>query len=95
MRRAIPAVAFLEWSLLIPAGIGSLGGWASRGELAMPTNTPAPLPEQACERCGAATTLATFLPRFGDRPAYRIFDCPACKALTWVAEAITGSDPQE
>ena len=25
----------------------------------------------------------------------RIFDCPACKALTWVAEAITGSDPQE
>lgn len=46
-------------------------------------------PTQPCERCGAAATLATFIPRFGDRPAYRIFDCAACKALTWIAEKVS------
>jgi hypothetical protein len=61
----------------------------------MPDDNKTTEPNQPCERCGKATTLATFIPRFGDRPAYRIFDCPACKALTWVAEAITGSESQE
>lgn len=59
----------------------------------MPDDDKANEPQQACERCGEATSLATFIPRFGDRPAYRIFECGACKALTWVAEAVTG--PQE
>jgi hypothetical protein len=28
-----------------------------------------------CNRCGRPTTLATVLPRFGDSPAYNIFQC--------------------
>ena len=47
-----------------------------------------PQSDPACEKCASATELLTFIPRFGDRPAYRIFEC--CRALTWVAEAITG-----
>jgi hypothetical protein len=43
---------------------------------------------QNCEKCGAVAELATFVPRFGERPAYRIFECEACKALTWIAEAL-------
>jgi hypothetical protein len=54
----------------------------------MPTDAPPPQSEQNCEKCGQPADLTAFLPRFGDRPAYRIFDCPACKALTWVAEAV-------
>jgi hypothetical protein len=54
----------------------------------MPTDdVPAPVPP--CEKCGATTELVSFIPRFGDRPAYRIFDCAACKALTWIAEAVS------
>ena len=56
----------------------------------MPIDRPPPEPEQKCEECGQPAEFASFIPRFGDRPAFRIFDCPACKALTWVAEAITG-----
>jgi len=56
----------------------------------MPTDAPPPQPEQKCEKCGQPAELVNFIPRFGDQPAYRIFDCPACKALTWVTEAITG-----
>jgi len=37
------------------------------------------------------TELLSFIPRFGDQPAYRIFECSACKALTWGAEAV-GND---
>jgi hypothetical protein len=55
----------------------------------MPDDNKA-LPNQPCERCGEAASLATFIPRFGDKPPYRIFECGACKALTWVAEAVTG-----
>lgn len=50
----------------------------------------APQPDQKCERCGAATELLSFIPRFGERPAYRIFECGTCSALTWIAEAISG-----
>jgi hypothetical protein len=53
----------------------------------MPTDVPV---APKCARCGEATELLSFIPRFGERPAYRIFDCRACSALTWVAETITG-----
>jgi predicted nucleic acid-binding Zn ribbon protein len=42
-----------------------------------------------CRKCGEATELLSFIPHFGERPAYRIFECGACKALTWVAQAVT------
>jgi len=48
-----------------------------------------PEPDRYCEKCGAATELLSFIPCFGDQPSYRIFECGACKALTWIAEAIT------
>ena len=54
----------------------------------MPTDDAAK-PDPPCEKCGQATELLSFIPRFGDRPAYRIFDCAACKALTWIAEAVS------
>ena len=53
----------------------------------MPMEDTKPV-EHNCAKCGAVTELLTFLPRFGDEPAYRIFECSACKALTWIAEAI-------
>jgi hypothetical protein len=46
-----------------------------------------------CRKCGEATELLSFIPHFGERPAYRIFECGTCKALTWVAQAATA--PQE
>jgi hypothetical protein len=61
----------------------------------MPTDAPASQPEQKCEKCGQPAELLSFVARFGERPAFRIFDCPACGALTWVAEGDTGSEPQE
>ena len=57
--------------------------------LAMPTDVEAPKSRQVCERCGAVAIFAAFIPRFGDRPAYSIFDCAACSALTWIAEKIS------
>ena len=39
-----------------------------------------------CPKCGQATRLLSFLPRFGETPAYYIFECTACKALTWVRD---------
>jgi ribosomal protein S27AE len=55
----------------------------------MPDDNRAPEPNQPCERCGEAASLATFIPRFGDQPAFRIFECGACRALTWIAEKIS------
>jgi hypothetical protein len=59
-------------------------------------------PSKRPERMWRASLIRAKAERLGtvyapDREAAeaRIFDCPACKALTWVAEAITGSDPQE
>lgn len=40
-----------------------------------------------CEKCGKATRLLSFLPRFGKTPAYYVFECTACKALAWVPDA--------
>jgi hypothetical protein len=34
-----------------------------------------------CCRCGQPTTLATVLPRFGETPAYDIFQCNVCNAV--------------
>jgi hypothetical protein len=58
----------------------------------MPTDASPPRTDPKCEKCGKAAALLWFIPRFGDQPAYRIFECGACKALMWVAQAITGSD---
>jgi hypothetical protein len=41
-----------------------------------------------CSRCGKPTTLATALPRFGDVPAYNIFQCNVCNAVQWVNQKI-------
>jgi hypothetical protein len=51
-------------------------------------NDDAPKPDPPCSKCGEPTALLSFIPRFGDRPAYHIFDFAACKALTWIAEAV-------
>jgi hypothetical protein len=29
-----------------------------------------------CEKCGAATKLLSFIPRFGERPTYQILSVP-------------------
>ena len=51
---------------------------------------PAPAgADPKCAKCGDTTELLSFIPRFGERPAYYIFECAACKALTWIAEAIS------
>jgi hypothetical protein len=65
------------------------GGMGIARLIAMPTDdTPAQQPEPACKKCGSATTLLSFIPRFGDRPAFLAFECGTCNALTWIAEAI-------
>ena len=51
------------------------------------TLSPAEVPN--CEKCGQATILMTFIERFGDKPAYLVFDCRACNILTWIAEKVT------
>jgi hypothetical protein len=40
----------------------------------------------ACQKCGEATRLLSFLPRFGETPAYYVFECHLCEALTWLRE---------
>jgi hypothetical protein len=32
------------------------------------------------------------LPRFGETPAYDIFQCNVCNAVQWVAQKIVGDD---
>jgi hypothetical protein len=39
-----------------------------------------------CSRCGKPTALSTVLPRYGDTPAYDIFQCNDCNAVQWVAQ---------
>jgi hypothetical protein len=39
-----------------------------------------------CAKCGGKTALETFLPRFGERPAYRLFECRSCRTMVWIAE---------
>jgi DNA-directed RNA polymerase subunit M/transcription elongation factor TFIIS len=53
----------------------------------MPTAEPSSAEAaQKCDKCGAAAKLVTCLARLADRPAYRIFECTACNALTWIEE---------
>jgi len=47
-------------------------------------------PNPNCTKCGGTTELLSFIRRFGDQPAYHIFDCPTCNALTWIAEKVGG-----
>jgi hypothetical protein len=54
----------------------------------MPSDSDQQPNPQECSKCGAAAELLSFIPRFGERPAYRIFECGACKALTWIAEKV-------
>jgi hypothetical protein len=53
-------------------------------------SSPASL-NPTCTECGQPTNLLTFIPRFGDRPAYRAFECVACNSLEWVAEKMGGA----
>jgi hypothetical protein len=39
-------------------------------------------------RCDGVLELLTHLPRFDDRPAYRIFGCPNCGFIDWIAEVV-------
>ena len=39
-----------------------------------------------CSRCGKPTALSIVLPRYGDTPAYDIFQCNVCNAVQWVAQ---------
>jgi hypothetical protein len=40
--------------------------------------------------------LLSFLPRFGETPAYYVFECIACRALTWVrGDAPTAADERQ
>jgi hypothetical protein len=48
-----------------------------------------PEPDPLRGKGGATTEILSFIPRFGERPAYQIFECGACKALTWIAEKVT------
>jgi len=48
----------------------------------------------ACVKCGGQTTrLLSFLPRFGETPAYYVFECSACKALTWLRDNAPREQP--
>jgi hypothetical protein len=37
-----------------------------------------------CERCGAPADFATLVQPLGDLPGAQVYQCPACKHLTWV-----------
>ena len=38
-----------------------------------------------CEHCGAEATIATALLPIGSEPGQRVYECPACKRLSWIA----------
>jgi hypothetical protein len=52
--------------------------------------TPPLQPNPNCTKCGGATELLSFIRRFGDQPAYHIFDCPTCNALTGLRRRAAG-----
>jgi hypothetical protein len=41
-----------------------------------------------CDNCGQLTKLLTVIPRLGDTPKYRIFECDTCRVLKWIAEQV-------
>jgi hypothetical protein len=55
--------------------------------LAMPTDgTSFPQDGPTCAKCGGSTALITLLPRFGEQPAYWLFECRKCRAMTWIEQ---------
>jgi hypothetical protein len=44
------------------------------------------LPEDGanCAKCDGGTALITFIPRFGEQPAYGLYECRKCRAMVWV-----------
>jgi DNA-directed RNA polymerase subunit M/transcription elongation factor TFIIS len=54
----------------------------------MPSSERSASADQKCVKCGEATELLTMLPRFGEHPAYRIFECLTCRSMTWIAEQV-------
>jgi len=55
----------------------------------MPSNSVSLKTNPNCAKCGAATGLLTSIPRLGAQLGYRIFECSTCKALTWIADAVS------
>jgi DNA-directed RNA polymerase subunit M/transcription elongation factor TFIIS len=41
-------------------------------------------PEKVCKQCNAIMVLQSTLGRFGDQPAYQIFQCSQCGYTDWV-----------
>jgi DNA-directed RNA polymerase subunit M/transcription elongation factor TFIIS len=59
------------------------------GKLSVTDDKPNAALLAVCPRCtGKSLTLATFLPRMGDRPAYRIFTCSVCGLIEWIADQV-------
>jgi hypothetical protein len=41
-------------------------------------------PEEPCRRCAETMEFRAIIPRFDNRPTYRIFQCQACGVIAWV-----------
>jgi hypothetical protein len=54
----------------------------------MPSSERSASSDDKCVKCGEATELLTTLPRFGENPAYRIFQCLTCNYVNWIAEQV-------
>ena len=39
-----------------------------------------------CKRCGDRLELLAVIPRFVERPAYKIFSCNRCDVIEWQAD---------
>ena len=55
----------------------------------MPDDASFAQPERECAKCGAAMEFVAYLPRFGQTPAYRFFECPLCKTMISEPEKIS------
>jgi DNA-directed RNA polymerase subunit M/transcription elongation factor TFIIS len=53
-----------------------------------PSKSTSPRELPNCNQCGKPTNLVTVIPRLGDSPTYRIFECQSCNVLKWIAEQI-------
>jgi hypothetical protein len=40
-------------------------------------------PDQPCRQCAKSMEFRAIIPRFDDRPTYRIFQCHACGVTAW------------
>jgi hypothetical protein len=39
-----------------------------------------------CKRCGDRLELLAVIPRFVERPAYKIYSCNRCDVIEWLAD---------